>query len=100
METFVEWLKNLVRAGGQKAFAIALACGILLWIDRSGVFVLSSGIGKRAGVEVIVQETVGTRYKFLGDIPAVLRGWTDYLKGNGVTLPTAPINFGPLEIHR
>jgi hypothetical protein len=44
METFVEWLKNLVRAGGQKAFAIALACGILLWIDRSEVFTLSSGI--------------------------------------------------------
>ncbi len=44
METLVEWLKNLVKAGGQKAFAIALACGILLWIDRSGVFALSSGV--------------------------------------------------------
>lgn len=44
METFVEWLKNLVRAGGQKAFAIALACAILLWIDRNGIFALSSGV--------------------------------------------------------
>ena len=44
METFVECLKNLVRAGGQKAFAIAFACSILLWIDRAAIFALSSGI--------------------------------------------------------
>jgi hypothetical protein len=58
------------------------------------------GIGKMGGVEVIVQETDGTRYKFLGDVPTVLRGWADYLKANGATLPTVPINFGPNEIHR
>lgn len=44
MDTLVEWLKNLLRVNGQAAFAIALACGILLWIDHKGIFTLSSGI--------------------------------------------------------
>jgi len=57
------------------------------------------GVGKMGGVEVIVQETDGTKYKFLGDVPTVLRGWADYLKENGAVFPTGPINFGSIEIH-
>lgn len=57
------------------------------------------GIGKMGGVEVIVCQTDGVKFKFLGDIPCVLRGWATYLRTHGTTLPTDPILFGPWEIH-
>lgn len=44
MDIFIEWLKNLIKAGGQKAFAIAIACGILIWIDYKEIFLLSQNI--------------------------------------------------------
>lgn len=37
----IEWLKNLIKTGGRKAFAIAMACGILLWIDHKEILALS-----------------------------------------------------------
>ena len=58
------------------------------------------GVGKMGGEEVIVQETDGTKYKFLGDVPTVLCGWANYIKTSGGALPSQPINFGPNEIHR
>jgi len=55
------------------------------------------GVGKMGGMEVIVTQTNGTRFKFLGDVPAVLRGWAAYIIAQGGILP-AGLAFGSIEI--
>ncbi len=68
--------------------AVGLGWGLDAW-----------GVGKMGGKEVIVQETGGDRYKFLGDIPAALRGWAAYVLSQGGTLPGGPVKFGSIEIY-
>jgi hypothetical protein len=47
------------------------------------------GIGKCSGVEIIVHEKGGDRWKFLGDVPWAIAGWFRYLRYHGATIPPA-----------
>jgi len=57
------------------------------------------GVGKFGGVEVLVREKSGERWKFLGDVPAVINGWIHFLQGKGVALPSDPIEVCGLRVH-
>jgi hypothetical protein len=58
------------------------------------------GVGKYGGVpEVLVHETGGDRFKFLGDVPTAIAAWFKFLAANGATLPTGPIQVGNLQVH-
>jgi hypothetical protein len=45
------------------------------------------GVGKYGGVEVLVKDKDGKTWKFLGDAPAVVAGWFNYLQQSGAELP-------------
>ena len=49
------------------------------------------GVGKYSGVETLIQEKTGTKYKFLGDAPQVLRAWILYLRDNGLAVSDTPM---------
>ncbi len=57
------------------------------------------GVGKLGGVEVLVQERDGTRYKFLGDVPTSIAAWFKFLGSLGVALPAGPFSVCGLQIH-
>jgi hypothetical protein len=57
------------------------------------------GVGKKAVPEVLVRETGGTSYKFLGDAPVAIAAWFKYLDANGATLPAGPFAFYGLQLH-
>jgi hypothetical protein len=57
------------------------------------------GVGKFGGVEVIVQETSGTSWKFLGEVPATIRGWFAFLVANGATLPHGTYTVCGLQVY-
>lgn len=58
------------------------------------------GVGKYGGVpEVLVHETAGNRFKFLGDVPTAMAAWFKFLAANGATLPAGPIRVGNLQVH-
>jgi hypothetical protein len=53
------------------------------------------GVGKMGGVEVLVRETSGTSFKFLGDAPVVIAAWFRFLRQHGAVLPAGPyVAFG------
>lgn len=56
------------------------------------------GVGKMGGTEVIIRQTDGRKFKFLGDVPAVLRGWAAYIVAQGGALAPG-IVFGPTLIN-
>jgi hypothetical protein len=41
MGAFIQWLKSIFKLSGANAFAIFMACSILLWIDLKNIFSLS-----------------------------------------------------------
>lgn len=49
------------------------------------------GVGKFGGVEVVVNQDNGDQRKFLGDVPAAVRGWLQFLSGKGVAVPGAEL---------
>jgi hypothetical protein len=58
------------------------------------------GVGKYGGIpEVLVHETAGDRFKFLGDVPTAIAAWFKFLAANGATLPAGPIHVGNLQVH-
>jgi hypothetical protein len=58
------------------------------------------GVGKFGGVEVLVHETGGDRYKFLGDVPTAVAAWFRYLAQNGAVLPPGPLRCCDIDVHR
>jgi hypothetical protein len=57
------------------------------------------GVGKFGGVEVLVRESTGSMWKYLGDAPTVIGAWFAFLRSEGATLPPeARIAFG-LQVH-
>ena len=57
------------------------------------------GVGKWGGVEVLVQETGGERYKFLGDVPTAIAAWLRYLAANGAVLQPDPMHCCGVQIY-
>jgi hypothetical protein len=57
------------------------------------------GVGKYGGVEVLVHETGGERFKFLGDVPVAIAAWFRVLGANGATLPPGPYRCCGLQMH-
>jgi hypothetical protein len=57
------------------------------------------GVGKRGGVEVLVHETGGDKFKFLGDVPTAIAAWFEFLAVNGATLPAGPHQCCNLQVH-
>lgn len=58
------------------------------------------GVGKYGGIpEVLVHESGGDRFKFLGDVPTAIAAWFKFLAANGATLPAGPIQVGNLQVH-
>ncbi|AZO49909.1 hypothetical protein [Mesorhizobium sp. M4B.F.Ca.ET.058.02.1.1] len=45
------------------------------------------GVGKFGGLEVLVQERSGVKWKFLGDAPVAVSAWFKHLAANGAVLP-------------
>ena len=61
-------------------FVVGLGYGLHGW-----------GVEKYSGVETLIQEKTGTKYKFLGDAPQVLRAWLLYLRHNGLAVSDTPM---------
>lgn len=58
------------------------------------------GVGKYGGIpEVLVHETGGDRFKFLGDIPTAIEAWFKFLAANGATSPSGTIVVCGLQVH-
>ena len=58
------------------------------------------GVGKDGGVpEVLVHETGGDQFKFLGDVPIAICAWFKLLAANGAALPAGPIQVCGLQVH-
>lgn len=57
------------------------------------------GVGKMGDVEVIIKETGGTSYKFLGDMPIAIRSWFSFLQARGATLPTGPYTVVGIQVY-
>lgn len=56
------------------------------------------GVGKMGGVEVCVDQNSGELRKFLGDVPAAVRGWLQFLSSNGVAIPAAEVTVCNLKV--
>jgi hypothetical protein len=57
------------------------------------------GVGKSGGVEVLIRESAGRTFKYLGDAPTVIGAWFTLLRAEGATLPSVTrIAFG-LQVH-
>jgi hypothetical protein len=57
------------------------------------------GVGKYGGVEVLVQERSGSRFKFLGDMPVSIAAWFKFLGSQGATIPSGVHNVCGLQVH-
>ena len=58
------------------------------------------GVGKYGGVpEVLVHETGGDQFKFLGDVLIAICAWFKFLAANGAALPAGPIQVCGLQVH-
>ena len=79
---------TLTVRGDENVLAVGAAYGVDGW-----------GIGKFSGVEVLVEEVGGRKRKFMGDVPAGIRGWTEYLRDLGASLPGEMRTICGLEIH-
>lgn len=62
--------------------ADVLACGAGWGIDAWGV-------GKYGGVELLAHTVDGATHKVLGDVPAAVNGWVQFLRSRGVRMPGA-----------
>ncbi len=60
--------------------ADVLVCGAGWGIDTWGV-------GKYGGVELLAHTLDGGIHKVLGDVPAAVNGWAQFLKSRGVIMP-------------
>lgn len=59
------------------------------------------GVGKYGGLpEVLVAETAGEQFKFLGDVPVAIAAWLRYLATEGASLPANPIRCCGLQVHQ
>lgn len=56
------------------------------------------GVGKFGGVEVCVDQDSGELRKFLGDVPAAVRGWLQFLSNNGAAVPTGEITVCNVKV--
>jgi hypothetical protein len=56
------------------------------------------GVGKFGGVELVVDQHNGDRRKFLGDVPAAVRGWLSYMALNGVSILAAEITVCNVKV--
>lgn len=57
------------------------------------------GVGKFGGVEVIVRETAGASWKFLGDAPTTIAAWFQFLVAQGAALPAGPYLVSNMQVH-
>lgn len=57
------------------------------------------GVGKFGGVEVIVRETAGPSWKFLGDAPTTIAAWFRFLLAQGAALPAGPYLVSNIQVH-
>jgi hypothetical protein len=57
------------------------------------------GVGKMGGVEILVEERSGERFKFLGDIPVAVSAWFRFLVTQGAVLPAGPYVCCNLQVH-
>jgi hypothetical protein len=57
------------------------------------------GVGKYSGVEVLVREHDGTKYKFVGDVQVAIAAWFKWLAMQGATLPAGPYVVCVLQVH-
>ena len=58
------------------------------------------GVGKYGGVpEVLVLETAGQMWKFLGDVPTAIAAWFRFIAATGVILPLGPFEVCGLQVH-
>jgi hypothetical protein len=73
------------------SFEDVLAVGLGYGLDGFGV-------GKFSGVEVLVKDKGGQMWKFLGDVPAVLNGWCNYLRSKGAALPKQVCRIGGVDV--
>lgn len=58
------------------------------------------GVGKYGGLpEVLVSETAGEQFKFLGDVPAAIAAWFRFLGAQGANLPQGAVHCCNLQVH-
>jgi hypothetical protein len=57
------------------------------------------GLGKYGGIEVMVHQTDGQKYKFLADLPFVIAGWLAFLKQQGAPLPADRLTVCGLPVN-
>lgn len=56
------------------------------------------GVGKYDGVEVLVRERSGTKYKVLGDAPVAVAAWFAFFCRHRAVLPAGPFHVCGLQI--
>ena len=56
------------------------------------------GDGKFGGVEMCVDQDTGELRKFLGDVPAAVRGWLRFLSHNGAAVPPGEITVCHVKV--
>lgn len=56
-------------------------------------------VGKAGRPEVLVSETGGTKYKFLGDAPVAIAAWFKFLHHHGATLPPGPFTSCSIQVY-
>lgn len=79
---------NLPIASDRDVLVVALGYGLEAY-----------GVGKFGGVEVIVRDTTGQTWKFLGDAPVAVGAWFRFLSAHGAVLPSGPFQICGLQIH-
>ncbi len=57
------------------------------------------GVGKFGGIEVMVNETAGQKFKFMGDAPTCTAAWLRFLVSQQVILPESQYHFGKLKLY-
>jgi hypothetical protein len=57
------------------------------------------GVGKFGGVEVLVRDESGAAWKFLGDAPAVVSAWFQYLTANGGIVHGGPYQVCGFQVY-
>ncbi|MCW1839770.1 hypothetical protein [Prosthecomicrobium hirschii] len=56
------------------------------------------GVGKLDAVEVMVHQINGELWKVLGDVPAAIRGWLNFLSSHGATLNVSDITVCGVKV--
>lgn len=56
------------------------------------------GVGKMGGVEVTAHQANGDLRKFLGDVPAAVRGWLQFLSNSGAVLPPGDVSVCNVKV--